>query len=683
MARRPEDRKKPVEVAKPRRQAEPVAPLKAALGFSWGGTKTPFGRRGGAPAFALTVVGQDDPELGIATDSIGTYGAIGEHTSISYIATLNGGNVPLEAVKWSNSSNPASAATYGTGLNPTDIALADNGTVYLHGQYGGVWYTRSFPVRYRPGQLPAFAPQSFTVGVGGTYQHPAAIGPGLTWTYAQVAAVAGVTYDAGTRTFTYATSLAEQTGTAYGASATDQYGRPASASPRTSTFAIAVGDITAPTASAVVAGTQSATGDVPVSINGLSEDSTLFWVAVPTGSATPSAPQVVAGQNGSGGTPSGSGSQAVTLGGGPYSLALPSGLGSVNYDLHIVFRDAANNNSTVFSNTNIAIDTTAPTVSLSPADGATGVTATANIVMTFSEAMKTQGTVDLRVVGGASIQSFNLASQGTWSAGNTVWTGNPTADFNAGAALCVRWSGLEDTKGNTLADNTGDTQWNFTVAGAPTGISVVGDVLSATSWDGTTNVSRTLTFTTAPQQNDIIVVVRGRQDTDAVTLISGYTNESNLSQPRLRVDWLRCGVSPPTSVVIPAEADTPPVTMIAVVLRGVNTTTTFDVTTTTASATGAAASITAPSITPTTNGCFILSAAVYNDRTRIMDAYPANLNLINAVVGANNASTTTANTLAIGGHLQATAGAFSPGVFDFEGTTVEDLRAVTMAFRPA
>lgn len=109
----------------------------------------------------------------------------------------------------------------------------------------------------------------------------------------------------------------------------------------------------------------------------------------------------------------------------------------------------------------IVVDADAVIQTLSPPDGALQVPIDANLVMTFTGAMKQQGTVELRNVGGALIESFDLATDGVWSSGDTVWTGNPAADFPFGADLCVRWSGLEDFKGNLLANNTGDTLWNF------------------------------------------------------------------------------------------------------------------------------------------------------------------------------------------------------------------------------
>jgi hypothetical protein len=439
------------------------------------GIRSPFGRRRASSGLSVTLVGTLDTETdafdGLTTDSIGTYGVIGEHAFIGYAATFNGAPTTLDAVIWSN-QNPAgadksgAATTYGTGSSPTDITAADEGTVFFHGRKGTTWVTRQFDVRYRPGTLPAFAAQSFTQGVGGTYQHPAATGTGLTWTYAQVGAVSGVTYNAGTRTFTYADTLALQAGTAFGASATDQYGRAAIGSPRTSTFTIS-DVVPAVITSLLVTGVQGTNGILPVEYTIDRTETNVAW-GIGTGS-TPTASALRAGTG-----MSDFGTVTLTAGTNTFSEDIVAGINSASLNLWMV---TPGSNTVVTAAASapgvvpFAIDTVAPAVStLSPADGATDVLLTSNLVMTFSKAMKRQGTVDLRVVGGSSIQTFNLASAGTWSAGDTVWTGDPTSDFTALAALCVRWSGLEDTKANALADNTGDTQWNFT-AGSASGYS--------------------------------------------------------------------------------------------------------------------------------------------------------------------------------------------------------------------
>lgn len=118
----------------------------------------------------------------------------------------------------------------------------------------------------------------------------------------------------------------------------------------------------------------------------------------------------------------------------------------------------------------ITIDTVDPAFpTLSPIDGAADVAVDANLVMTFSESMARQGTVTLKNVGDADIETFDLSADGTWSTTTSTddtWTGNPTADFANSATLAVQWSGLEDVAGNTLADNATDTLWDFGVVAA-------------------------------------------------------------------------------------------------------------------------------------------------------------------------------------------------------------------------
>jgi hypothetical protein len=95
---------------------------------------------------------------GLSTDSLGDYGLIGTHASIGY--TINPDN-GTETVKWSASSNPADAATFGTGANPTTFAAADGFQVYLHVTDGAETVTRSFPARKAPATTGADLDLSF------------------------------------------------------------------------------------------------------------------------------------------------------------------------------------------------------------------------------------------------------------------------------------------------------------------------------------------------------------------------------------------------------------------------------------------------------------------------------------------------------------------------------------------
>jgi hypothetical protein len=113
-----------------------------------------FGRRGERAPFSFAFTG-------LATDSFGTYGPIGGHAGIGFVAIDRQGNsITPDAVKWSASLNPAAAATFGTGASPTDFAIANGFFVYLHMTYdageGPFTVTRSFaarPAPYVPAQI--------------------------------------------------------------------------------------------------------------------------------------------------------------------------------------------------------------------------------------------------------------------------------------------------------------------------------------------------------------------------------------------------------------------------------------------------------------------------------------------------------------------------------------------------
>jgi hypothetical protein len=173
-----------------------------------------LGRRGrGVPApFSVAFTGLSD-------DSLGAYGQIGNHESIGFTVA------PPEAVvtwKWSASSNPANAATFGAEASPTDFSAF--GRVYLHVTDGTFTRTRSFPVRFAPGAFGPLAGQTVTQGTGTqSYTFPAATGAGLTWTYSLVNPPAGVTLSGRTVTFDRAVVAVQQG--AFTVRAADQYGR--------------------------------------------------------------------------------------------------------------------------------------------------------------------------------------------------------------------------------------------------------------------------------------------------------------------------------------------------------------------------------------------------------------------------------------------------------------------------
>lgn len=133
----------------------------------------------------------------------------------------------------------ATSASYTPAIG-TD-SVADASLIRCVVTIGGEDYTSpARQIRYAAGTFGALTNQSFTDDTGNqTYTHAAATGTGLTWTYAASGLISGVTYDAAARTFTFDTdALAIQSGTTITVTATDQYGRAATGSPRTFTLAI-------------------------------------------------------------------------------------------------------------------------------------------------------------------------------------------------------------------------------------------------------------------------------------------------------------------------------------------------------------------------------------------------------------------------------------------------------------
>lgn len=188
------------------------------------GLKNPFDKKGEPPAFNVSFTG-------LSSDSIGAYGQIGNHAAISYTITPD---LTTETVKWSNSANPADAATFGTGANPTTFASVDGFRVYLHvtddpvdnPDVGPVTRSFSFPVRYAPGAFGALVAQEFGELDGEqTYVFAAATGANLTWTYTLVSPPTGVTIDSASRTVTFDLDNMMPQVSSFTVRATDQYGR--------------------------------------------------------------------------------------------------------------------------------------------------------------------------------------------------------------------------------------------------------------------------------------------------------------------------------------------------------------------------------------------------------------------------------------------------------------------------
>jgi serralysin len=171
-----------------------------------------------------------------------------------------------------------------------------------------------------------------------------------------------------------------------------------------------------------------------------------------------------------------------------YFVVLPSG----------VIRDAAGNayaGTNTYDFTTGAADTTAPTVStVSPADGATNVSASSNIILTFSEAVeKGTGTIEIRSgsATGPVVESFSAATSSLLTVSGSTLTIDPTNNLAAGTQyFVVLPSGaIRDIAGNAYA---GTSTYDFTTVATSAGPVSSFRLITADGWSGAIGGSGTI-----------------------------------------------------------------------------------------------------------------------------------------------------------------------------------------------
>jgi Ca2+-binding RTX toxin-like protein len=130
--------------------------------------------------------------------------------------------------------------------------------------------------------------------------------------------------------------------------------------------------------------------------------------------------------------------------------------------------DAAGNRSPASAGLAVIIDDAAPTlVQSSPVDGATNVASTADLVLTFSEAVhKGTGTIELHDSNGALIESFDVATSSRISITGNALAADPTNALSSGIGyyLTVSAGALTDAAGNSFAGIGDASIFNFTIA---------------------------------------------------------------------------------------------------------------------------------------------------------------------------------------------------------------------------
>jgi hypothetical protein len=106
-------------------------------------------------------------------------------------------------------------------------------------------------------------------------------------------------------------------------------------------------------------------------------------------------------------------------------------------------------------------DVTPPTVTVVPADAATGVVVSANIIWTFSEAIQDDSVNDANFFV-ASTDGTPVAGTLSIDSGKTIVTFNPTANLTAATAyVAIATRNVKDLAGNAMVANS---VTNFTTA---------------------------------------------------------------------------------------------------------------------------------------------------------------------------------------------------------------------------
>ena len=181
-------------------------------------------------------------------------------------------------------------------------------------------------------------------------------------------------------------------------------------------------------------------------------------------------------------TDNGTAVQSTTLGSG----SLVTGTNVIAVEIH----QAANNGPDLFFDLQLngTADVTPPTVSnYSPADNATNVSGSANLVLTFNENIQ-KGTGNILIKeGGVTTQTIDVTSAIVSVAGNTA-TINPS-DLTPGASVNIEVAAgaFKDAFNNNYAGISDATAWNFSIT--PPDLTPP-TVITFSPADNSTNVSR-------------------------------------------------------------------------------------------------------------------------------------------------------------------------------------------------
>ncbi|MBE8232839.1 MAG: Ig-like domain-containing protein, partial [Endozoicomonadaceae bacterium] len=163
-----------------------------------------------------------------------------------------------------------------------------------------------------------------------------------------------------------------------------------------------------------------------------------------------------------------------------------------------------------YGGTFVVADSTPPTLStLSPADNATDISTTANLVITLSEnAAKGTGNILIKKTADDSTAETIDVTSGLVTISGAVVTINPsiTLDSNTEYYVQIPATALDDSSGNSYAGITDTTSWSFTTLdnAAPT-LSTLSPADNATDVSTTANLVITLSENAAKGAGNILI----------------------------------------------------------------------------------------------------------------------------------------------------------------------------------
>ena len=220
---------------------------------------------------------------------------------------------------------------------------------------------------------------------------------------------------------------------------------------------------------------------------------------------------------------------ATADGSGNWSVAVSAFSDGV-YSITATAMDAMGNISAASAALTIMVDTQAPTLSVSPADGAVNIATDGNIILTFGEGMDhlTPGMVQLD----------GTPKTGAWNAGNITYT-VPYSGLSSRKNYTLTIADFRDVAGNALPASVSRS---FTTAAAQAGgsgnaIRTLTDVPTGLTVSGALSGSATLrvnSFTPAHNSTDpALAAMRKRMDslTDTLIFCADITVSGNYSGP--------------------------------------------------------------------------------------------------------------------------------------------------------